>query len=266
MNEDSDVDEMCVLRKVGLPDLQEAIREYKLLCSFDKPRVTAMREATVKGILKRYMIESEEWLQAKIAELDLLDDGEEYVDDRRAVMEFVPHHWTRDPTWFQSVECGASNPGWQPYMGPLERVHHTDPDFDRIVFRVFDEELDKLKAEGCNERSRVRTCPRLIAAVVLEARAKFGRTANDPANTKVVGHHMRKLLKKSDCRMEIIDRHVALAVKIYFEPTVYDNVYKHATDTRILQRARKRELYGRLHPMRRWLLGARNVGGCDASE
>lgn len=106
-------------------------------------------------------------------------------------------------------------------------------------------------------RKRVRICPRLVALLVMEVRSKFGLMERNDANRKVLAHHMRKLLKKSGCRMELIDRHVNPALFLAFEPMSYDNVFKHMQDTAIVGYNRQRYKYGRLGWFWRWRMESR---------
>jgi hypothetical protein len=146
---------------------------------------------------------------------------------------------------------------WSEFWDVIDARAGLDIDIWCLILKDIDREVQILTEEKKRLRRRVEVSPRLVATVALEARAKFGFLAANDANRKVVGHHMRKLLKKSECRMELVDRHVQPAMQVFFTPVSYDNVFKHSADTRIVAHNTERFAEGKLSRLRKWILGSR---------
>jgi hypothetical protein len=63
-----------------------------------------------------------------------------------------------------------------------------------------------------------RVFPRLVAACVLDARARWGLLLDNQANRLMVGHHMRKQLRNGALRVAAVDANVSLALNLFFIP------------------------------------------------
>jgi hypothetical protein len=64
--------------------------------------------------------------------------------------------------------------------------------------------------------------PRLVAAITLDARSKWGILPDTTANRLIVGHHMRKQLFNAELRKSAIDQNVGVVINLFFVPHAGD--------------------------------------------
>lgn len=107
---------------------------------------------------------------------------------------------------------------------------HFDVQLDRLSGRHGASEVDvewtplqhRDMVRKLDRHSLRRVYPTLIAALVQDARARWGIRPDNEANRMLVSHHMHKQCRNNTLCVSAVDTHVALAVVQFFVPQAHD--------------------------------------------